>query len=60
MRIALREAKETRVAIRFITKCELAGHQDVAVHEDEANQLASIFSAIVRNKKANMQRQKRS
>lgn len=54
MRIAQREAKETCVAIRFIDECRLAGRDAVAQHGDEANQLASIFSAIVRNKRANM------
>jgi four helix bundle protein len=58
MRIACREAKEARVAIRLIVRCELEGHESVAKHEDEANQLASIFSAIVRNKKANMKRKR--
>src|SRR5262245_47934541 len=54
MKIATREAKETRVAIRLLRRCKLAGHLEAGRHEDEANQLASIFSAIVRNKKANM------
>jgi hypothetical protein len=54
MRIACREAKEARVAIRIIVKCELEGYAGVAKYADEANQLASIFSAIVRNKRANM------
>jgi four helix bundle protein len=54
MRIASREAKEARVAIRLIVRCELQGHTAVAAYEDEANQLASIFSAIVKSKKANM------
>ena len=54
MRIALREAKETRVAIRLLTACELAGARAVGKYEDEANQMASIFATIVKNKKANM------
>jgi four helix bundle protein len=54
MRIACREAKEARVAIRIIVKCELEGYAGVPKYADEANQLASIFSAIVRNKRANM------
>ena len=54
MRIALREAKETRVAIRLLMACRLAGSENVGKYEDEANQMASIFSAIVKNKKANM------
>ena len=55
MRIALREVKEAHVAIRVIVRCQLAGHDNVARHQDEANQLASIFATIVKNKKANMQ-----
>ncbi len=55
MRIALREAKETCVAIRFIVHCRLHGHEELAKHADEANQMASIFHAIVKNKRANMQ-----
>jgi four helix bundle protein len=56
MRIAAREAKEARVAIRLIVHCELESHTQVGKYEDEANQLASIFSSIVRNKKANMKK----
>ncbi len=56
MRIAAREAKEARVAIRLIVHCELESHTQVGTYEDEANQLASIFSSIVRNKKANMKK----
>jgi hypothetical protein len=54
MSIARREAKEARVAIRFITHCELENRPAIPNYEDEANQLASIFSAIVRNKKAHL------
>jgi four helix bundle protein len=54
MRIACREAKESYVAIRIIAACALAGAAAVGKYLDEANQLASIYSAIVRNKKANM------
>ena len=54
MRIAAREAKEACVAIRIIAACTLLGASAVGKYLDEANQLASIYSAIVRNKKANM------
>jgi four helix bundle protein len=54
MRIAQREAKETCVAIRFITRCRLQGHEALSKYGDEANQMAAIFTAIVRNKRANM------
>ena len=54
MRISTREAKEAHVAIRLITACGLEGALNVAKFQDEANQLASIYSTIVRNKKANM------
>jgi 23S rRNA-intervening sequence protein len=36
MRIALREVKEARVAIRLIVACELAGYEVVGGYEDEA------------------------
>lgn len=54
MRIALREIKESRVAIRVIVRCALAGHDAVAMYEDEARQLAAIFATIIINKKASM------
>ena len=54
MKIAAREAKEAHVAIRIIARCELEGYTEVTQYAGEANELASIFSAIVRNKKANM------
>lgn len=56
MRISLREAKEAHVAIRIIVRCRLAAYQHVAKFQDEANQLASIFSTIVKNKLDNMDR----
>lgn len=56
MRIALRESKEARVAIRIIVKCALAGHETVAKYEDETRQLALIFGKIIVNKKASMRR----
>lgn len=55
MRIALREVKEARVAIRLIVACELAAHQAVAGCEDEARQMALIFAKIIVNKKANLE-----
>jgi four helix bundle protein len=56
MKIALREAKESRVAIRIIARCELAGWREVNGFEDEARQLAAIFGKIIVNKKASMKR----
>ena len=50
MRIALREAKETRVA----------AYGSVARFEDEARQMAAIFATIVVNKKASMNRRTRT
>lgn len=54
MRIALREVKEARVAIRLIVACELAAHHAVKEYEDEARQMALIFAKIIVNKQANM------
>ena len=56
MRIALREAKETRVAIRLIVACRLAAYEAVGPYEDEARQMAAIFATIIVNKKASMRR----
>ena len=60
MRIALREARETRVAIRLIVACELAACVAVAPFEDEARQMAAIFATIIVNKKAGMARRSRT
>jgi len=60
MRIALREAKETRVAIRLIVACQLAAHASVGQYEDEARQMAAIFATIIVHKKASMARRTRS
>ena len=60
MRIALREAKETRVAIRLIVACQLAAHEAVGPYEDEARQMAAIFATIIVNKKASMRRKQRA
>lgn len=59
MRIALREAKEAHVAIRLIERCRLVDHDAASQCTDEANQLASIFHAIVKNKRANMLRNRK-
>ncbi len=56
MRIALREAKETRVAIRLIVACKLEAYEAVSHYEDEARQLAAIFGSIIVNKKVSMKR----
>jgi four helix bundle protein len=56
MRIALREARETRIAIRVIVACELAAHATVGRYEDEARQLAAIFGSIIVNKRKNMKK----
>jgi len=58
MRIALREAKESRVAIRVIVRCQLSGWSSVARFEDEAGQLAAIFATIILRKKANLAKPK--
>ena len=56
MRIALREVKESRVAIRIIVRCKLAAWREVERFEDEARQLSLIFGKIITNKKAGMNR----
>ena len=60
MKIALREAKESRRALRFITECQLAnGHKTVGLC-DEARQISAIFATIVINTKRRVERQKRT
>lgn len=54
MKIALREAKEARKALRFITRCELAHYRELGGLEDEARQLACIFATIIIKKKPSM------
>jgi four helix bundle protein len=54
MKIALREAKESRQAIRFIIRCKLANHTQLEGLEDEARQISSIFAAIIINKRKSM------
>ena len=54
MRIALREAKESRVALRVIIECRLSGWGGVETFDDEARQLAAIFATIIVNKRASM------
>jgi four helix bundle protein len=59
MKIALREAKESRRCLRFVTSCHLTNHDRIGGLEDEARQLASIFAAIVINTKARYEEEKR-
>jgi hypothetical protein len=56
MRIALREVKEARAAIRLMVVCELAGFEGVAKYEGEAKQMSLTFGKIIVNKKAGMKR----
>jgi four helix bundle protein len=46
MKVVLRETKESRRWLRFIKRCNLAQHGQVAPLEDEARQLAAIFATI--------------
>ena len=59
MKIALREAKESRRCIRFITGCRLANGVKVASFEDEARQIAAIFATIVINTKRRLENESR-
>jgi four helix bundle protein len=51
MKIALREAKESRRCLRFVVECHLANHQKVTQHLDEARQISAIFAKIIINTK---------
>ena len=57
MRIALREVKESRVALRLILQCQLAGSKSTEGLEIEAGELAAIFATIIIRKKENMSKQ---
>ena len=56
MRIALREAKESRAALAKIRMGELDNHALAAEREleSEANQLASIYAAIITNMRSRL------
>jgi four helix bundle protein len=55
MKIALREAKESRRWLRFISECRLANGTAAASLCDEGRQIASIFAVIVINTKRRSQ-----
>jgi four helix bundle protein len=57
MKIALREAKESRRWLRFITDCQLANGQKAAGLCDEARQISAIFATIVINTKRRVERE---
>ncbi len=56
MKIALREAKESRRWLRFISECRLANGANVSGLLDEARQISSIFATIVLNTKRRVER----
>jgi len=58
MKIALREAKESRRCLRFLKVCRLANHQRLGNLEDEARQIAAIFAAIVINTRRRSEEEK--
>jgi four helix bundle protein len=60
MKIALREAKESRRCLRFVKVCRLANHQRLGNLEDEARQIASIFAAIVINTRRRAEEEKKT
>ena len=51
LKIALREAKESRLLIRFLMDCQLAEYQALKASADEARQLAAILATIILNVK---------
>jgi four helix bundle protein len=58
MKRVLRETKESRRWLRFITRCHLANADRVGDLEDEANQLAKIFATIYINRKRHVDAKK--
>jgi four helix bundle protein len=49
MQVVLRETKEAKRWLRFITACQLQHHDKLGNLPDEARQLVLIFATIVRN-----------
>jgi hypothetical protein len=49
MKCVLRETKESRRWLKFISACQLQNQDELDNLPDEARQLAAIFAAIVRN-----------
>jgi four helix bundle protein len=60
MKVAAREMKESRLWLRFIDRCRLANFERLDHLEDEARQLAAIFSTIVMNTKRRVKAEKAS
>ena len=58
LKIALREAKESRLLIRLLTECRLTGYQSLKASADEARQLTAILATIVINVKRRVEAQK--
>jgi hypothetical protein len=55
MKVVLRETKESRRWLRFLTRCKLVRHQAVGPLEDAASQLAAIFATIYVKRKKNLE-----
>jgi four helix bundle protein len=49
MKSVLRETKESRRWLRFISACQLQNHGRLTQLPEEARELSSIFAAIIRN-----------
>jgi four helix bundle protein len=49
MKVVLRETKESRRWLRFISRCRLQHHDRLGNLVDESRQLAAIFATIVKN-----------
>ena len=60
MKIALREAKESRRCLRFLKECRLSNYDKVGNAEDEARQISLIFATIIINTKARLAREKKA
>jgi four helix bundle protein len=58
MRLALREAKESRQCLTKIRLGRLDACANVAHLEQEADELSAIFATIVINREANLEREK--
>ena len=60
MKIALREAKESRRCLRFLKECRLANYGKLGNLDDEARQISLIFATIIVNTKARLERERKA
>lgn len=60
MRVALREAKESRTCLIKIRLAKLAAFENVGGLEQEASELSAIFATIIANMRHRLEREKQA